>query len=156
MLFSTSAYASPWAPAVPSTLLKALTLPKTPVKASSFPLKASVRKVKVLCSPSLPTFLRRSSLVSPIVAKAFFDFSVGFTKPVITPLNPVTASSAETPKRVKVAIFAPSSSKLIPSCAPKPTIRPRVGARLSASRLPSLTIAVKVSVASAAVRPSLL
>ena len=117
-------------------------------------MKLSINIASVDCRPCSPTIVLRSPVVRPSAASACSASLVGFKKLVIIPRRPTTASSAGTPKRVKVAILAPTSSKLIPSCEATPTTLPRVGAKASASRLPSLTIAVKVSVAWAAVSPS--
>ena len=78
--------------------------------------------------------------------------AVGFIRADIPPLRPVAASSALTPNFVNVAIDAPTSSKVIPNVAAKGVTRPKTGASVSASNLPSLTVFNKISDACAAVR----
>ena len=145
----------PWLPAVPSTPLRARMFGITNRSCSTLSPKASTISWRAAGSPSVWATCRNCSKLSPASASALVPSSVLPVRSTRVLRRDVTASSALTPKRVKVARKAPTLAKLIPRLAATPMTRPSVPARLSASRLPSRTVAIIISVAWAALRFSL-
>ncbi|MBA7582552.1 hypothetical protein ES708_24483 [subsurface metagenome] len=85
------------------------------------------------------------SIVSPKAPAASFASSLGFRNALRTPLIEVMASSVLIPALVRVAIIAPSSSKLRPVLAAIAAVLPIAGANSSKVSFPRLTIANSLS-----------